>query len=138
MQCLLSRFTCSRRLCLRLRGMSLPKLVGEQPWACGVAVLNTETAICKVQPLLLATGQALMNEASAMIPQETGLALAQKQSAYTIAVRGTLRVTSAKHGPAEDEHETWNCHSYFALRAGSCRIFHREQMGDPPRIVHVQ
>jgi hypothetical protein len=34
---------------------------------------------------------------------------------------------------AEDEHETWNYCSRFAFRAGDGRVFHHEQMGDPPR-----
>src|SRR5258705_7244426 len=34
---------------------------------------------------------------------------------------------------AEDEHEAWDCHTGFAWRAGDSRLFHHEQMGDPPR-----
>src|SRR5260221_1761961 len=34
---------------------------------------------------------------------------------------------------AEDEDEAWDCHTGFAWRAGDSRLFHHEQMGDPPR-----
>ncbi len=30
---------------------------------------------------------------------------------------------------AEDEYETWNYRSAFTLRAGHCRVFHRERVG---------
>src|SRR6266436_2230154 len=40
----------------------------------------------------------------------------------------------APQGPyAEDEHEAWDCDTGFAWRAGGSRLFHHEQMGDPPR-----
>src|SRR5258708_27647429 len=40
----------------------------------------------------------------------------------------------APQGPyAEDEHEAWDCDTGFAWRACGSRLFHHEQMADPPR-----